>query len=77
MAINYSKLFALLKEKGYSSTYWLRQNGVHPSTVNKLKKNERVNTDTINLICRLLECQPGDVMEYISDEEHENTPDDL
>lgn len=68
MSITYSKLFSLLKSKGYSSTYWLRQNGVHPATVNKLKRNERVNTDTINLLCRLLDCQPGDIMEYVEDE---------
>jgi len=65
MAITYSKLFSLLKSRGYSATYWLRQNGVHPATVNKLKRNERVNTDTINLLCRLLNCQPGDIMEYV------------
>ncbi len=69
MAIRFSKLFALLEERGFSSTYWLRQNGVHPATVNKLKKNERVNTDTINLLCQLLDCQPGDIMEYVPDAE--------
>ncbi|MDE6899169.1 MAG: helix-turn-helix transcriptional regulator, partial [Lawsonibacter sp.] len=53
---------------GYSSTYWLRQNGVHPATVNKLRRNERVNTDTINLLCRLLDCQPGDIMEYVEED---------
>lgn len=64
MPINYNKLFSLLESRGYSSTYWLRQNGVHPATVNKLKKGERVNTDTISLLCHLLNCQPGDIMEY-------------
>ena len=68
MPISYSKLFALLESKGHSSTYWLRQNGVHPATVNKLRKNERVNTDTISLLCQLLNCQPGDIMEYVEDE---------
>jgi len=68
MPIKYDKLFALLESKGYSSTYWLRCNGVHPATVNKLKKGERVNTDTISLLCRLLNCQPGDIMNYIPEE---------
>lgn len=64
MTIKYGKLFNLLESRGHSATYWLRQNGVHPATVNKLRKNERVNTDTIGLLCRLLDCQPGDIMEY-------------
>ena len=65
--IRYSKLFALLESEGKSSTNWLRQKGVHPSVVNKLKKNERVNTDTIDRLCYLLDCQPGDLMEYVAE----------
>lgn len=67
MAISYKKLFAMLEDRQLSATYWLRQQGMHPATVNKLRKNERVNTDTINQICMLLNCQPGDIMEYIAD----------
>lgn len=67
MPIKYDKLFRLLESRGLSSTYWLRKNGVHPNTVNKLRKGERVNTDTISLLCQLLDCQPGDIMEYVAD----------
>lgn len=63
--ISYEKLFTMLENRHLSSTYWLRQNGMHPATVNKLRKNERVNTDTINHLCKLLNCQPGDIMEYV------------
>lgn len=63
--ISYKKLFAMLEDRQLSATYWLRQQGMHPATVNKLRKNERVNTDTINQLCKLLNCQPGDIMEYV------------
>lgn len=66
--IKYNKLFELLKERGHSSNYWLRQNGLHSATVSKLRKNERINTDTINTICRLLDCQPADILEYVHDD---------
>lgn len=72
MSIKYDKLFELLKAKGHSSTYWLRQNGFHSATVTKLRKNQRVNTDTINAICKLLDCQPGDIMEYEEDNINSN-----
>ena len=62
--IKYDKLFALLESRGLSATNWLRQNGVHPSVVNKLRKNERVNTDTLDRLCHLLQCQPSDLLEY-------------
>lgn len=64
MAIKYNKLFSLLSDRGYSATYWLRNQGLSPTIVNKLRKNERINTDTINRLCALLDCQPGDIMEY-------------
>lgn len=65
--IRYGKLFKLLEMQGHSATYWLRQNGMHPATVNKLRKGERVTTDTIALLCQLLNCQPGDIMEYVEE----------
>ena len=65
--IKYDKLFALLEADGKSATNWLRQEGMHPSVVNKLRKNERVNTDTIDRLCSIMHCQPGDILEYIED----------
>lgn len=65
--IKFDKLFARLDAEGKSATNWLRQNGMHPSVVNKLRKNERVNTDTIDRLCGLLDCQPGDIMEYMNE----------
>ena len=66
--IKFDKLFERLEAEGKSSTYWLRQNGVHPTVVNKLKKDGRVNIDTIDKLCELLDCQPGDLMEYVREE---------
>lgn len=63
--ITYSKLFKILSDRGYTSRYWLQQNGIHPATISKLQKNERINTDTINKICSILNCQPGDILEYV------------
>ena len=62
--ITFYKLFSRLEAEGKSATAWLRANGMHPSVVNKLRKNERVNTDTLDRLCELLQCQPGDIMEY-------------
>ena len=69
MSIRYDKLFSILQQRGYTLNYWLRQNGLHTSTVSKLKKNERVNTDTFKTICNLLYCQHGANMEYGPDDE--------
>lgn len=63
--IEFAKLFDKLKAEGKPATAWLREHGIHPSVVNKLRKNEQINTGTIDRICALLNCQPGDIMEYV------------
>lgn len=58
-----------LKQKGYS-TYALRQeNKLSQSTIQKLREGKGVAWENIENLCALLNCQPGDLMEYIPDEE--------
>jgi len=72
MPIKYDKLFALLKEKGYSS-YRLRQEKiVGQSILQKLREGGDIDTRTIKRFCALLDCQPGDIMEYVPDESEGN-----
>lgn len=35
-----------------------------PATINKLRKNEVVTTETINKLCIFLKCNPEDVLEF-------------
>lgn len=63
--IDFSKLWKLL-EKRKVNKEWLRKNGVHSNTVAKLTKNENVTCEVICVLCKLLGCQPGQIMEYVS-----------
>lgn len=68
MGIQYEKLFELVKTQG-KSLYWLRAHGISPSIISKLKhKTGGLDARTIEKLCRLLNCQPGDIMEYVPDE---------
>ena len=65
--IKYDKLFKKLEEKQIS-TYYIRKNKVMgEATLTKLRKNEPVATSTIDKLCALLDCQPGDLMEFVPD----------
>jgi len=37
--------------------------------MSKLAKGQAINSEIINRICAALDCQPGDIMEYIPDEQ--------
>lgn len=65
--ISFSKLGDLLKENGKKWQY-LRDSGISPGIVAKLKDGTgHTDTRTIQKLCELLNCQPGDIMEYIPD----------
>ena len=65
MPITYKiDVLAELKAAGYS-TYRIRKDKLlSESTVQKLRAGQSVGWDNIEAICRLLNCQPGDILEY-------------
>lgn len=67
MAINYNKLFKLMEQKNIKK-YHLRQQGIHAAVMDKLVKNKKVDVSTIDKLCMLLDCQPGDIMEYVKED---------
>lgn len=67
MAIRYKiDILAALKEKGYTSTRIREEKLIGQSYLQQMRHGELVSWKTIDTICRLLNCQPGDLVEYIS-----------
>lgn len=74
MPISFEKAVVMLENAGIT-TYKIRKMGVlAQSTLTKLRHDKCVTTDTIEVLCKLLNCQPGDLMEYIPDEEAQQKP---
>lgn len=68
MAIRYDKLLTMLDEKGITS-YTVKKSGViGQATWKKIHDGGHIDTRTINALCELLNCQPGDILEYVPDE---------
>ena len=66
MAIVFNKLEKLMMAKGVKK-FHLRKAGINSTILDKALNNGNIDTRTINKLCALLECQPGDIMEFISD----------
>lgn len=66
MPIVYDKLFQLLKAKD-KTMYDLRKDKVvGTATLEKMRKKEgHIDTRSIEKLCEYLDCQPGDIMEYV------------
>ncbi len=67
--ISYNNLWNVMKEKGVSQYTLIKKYGISPGQITRLKRNESVSTHTIEMFCKILRCQVGDIMEYIEDDE--------
>lgn len=71
MGIFYYKLFDLLNRRGLKKGDLMEMASISSPTMAKLAKNEVVQTDIINRICKALDVQPADIMEYLPDNNEE------
>ena len=70
MAIKYKiDVLAKLKEKGYSTTRIRNEKLIGQSYLQQLRNGEIVSHACISKLCELLNCQPGDLLEYVPDED--------
>ena len=67
--ISYEKLWATMREKGVSQYALFKKYGVSPGQITRMKRNESVSTHTIEVFCKILDCDVGDIMEYIAEKE--------
>ena len=61
-------IFSSLKQKGYS-TYKIKQEKIfNQSQLQQIRDNKLLTQEALNKLCSLLDCQPGDILEYVPDE---------
>ena len=67
--MSYARLWKTMEEKGVSQYALIHRFHVSPGQITRLKRNESVSTHTIEMFCKILGCQVGDIMEYVPDED--------
>lgn len=67
--IQYSRdILTDLKEAGYSQSMLQKEGLLGSSTLTHLRRGELIRWESINTICNLLRCQPGDLFEWTPDD---------
>jgi len=56
-----------LKQKGYNTTTIRREKLLPQSTLQYIRDGKPVGASALDALCRLLECQPGDLLEWVPD----------
>ncbi len=68
MPMSYEKLFRLLDKRELTMYSLRRDKVIGTATLEKMRKNEgHIDTRSIENLCKYLNCQPGDIMEYVDD----------
>ena len=68
MAISYNKLWKLLVDKKMSKADLRKAAGIAPNTMTRLRRDEEVTLTVLNKICKTLDVDIGDIMEFLPDE---------
>ena len=65
MDVRYNKLFKLMIDKGMKKTDLLNTAGISKNTLSKFSKNEYISMEVLVKVCRVLDCDIGDIMEVL------------
>ena len=68
MAISYNKLWKLLIDKRMRKIDLMMAAGIGTTTLSKLGKNQFVSMEVLVKICKVLDCNIGDIVDVIPDE---------
>ena len=68
MAVSYKKLWHLLIDRDMKKQDLQRLSGLAPASMAKLSKGDTVTTETLEKICRALDCDIGDIVEMTENE---------
>ena len=71
MYFNYNNLWKLLIDKKMNKQDLRKMTGISSASIAKLGKGENVNTEILLRICKVLECDISDIMEFVPDKDNQ------
>lgn len=69
MAVSYDRLWKLLIDRKISKADLRKSSGIAPNTMTKIRRDEEVTLTVLGKICRVLEVDYGDIIEYVDKED--------
>lgn len=66
-------ILAALKNNGYTTYRIKKEKILSESTLQKFRHKEGISWSNLDTLCSLLQCQPGDIIAYIPDDQQQDT----
>ena len=71
MAVSYKRLFHLLIDKGMTNAELMEKAGFSANIITRIKRDNYISLDTIEKICKTLNCGVDDILEFTTEDENE------
>ena len=72
MAISYNKLWKLLIDKKMTAAELRKKADIAPNTLTRMKKDQEVTMQVLERICKVLDTDFGEIVEFYPDHENSN-----
>ena len=69
MAVSYKKLFHMLIDRNMTAAELQKEAGYSANISTRMRRDEYVSLDSIEKICRVLDCKVDEIVEFIPDED--------
>lgn len=69
MAVRYNKLFKMMIDRKMSTSDLRNQAGFSANIITKLKHDAYISLDSVEKICKVMNCGVDDILEFVPDEE--------
>ena len=67
--ISYAPFWKTMEEKGVTQYKLIYQYQISANTISRIKRSESINTNTLNLLCLILDCNVSDIIEFTKTDE--------
>lgn len=65
--VRFDRLWETMKERGISQYRLINEYKISAGQLTRLRNNSNVNTHTLNMLCKILDCRLEDIAEYVED----------
>ncbi|MCH4190892.1 MAG: helix-turn-helix transcriptional regulator [Butyrivibrio sp.] len=73
MAVTYKKLFHMLIDRNMTAAELQKEAGYSANISTRMRRDEYVSLDSIEKICRVLNCKVDDIVEFLPDDNNKTT----
>lgn len=70
MPISFGPMRQFMKDH-HISYYYLANQGIESPTLHRIRHDNPITTETLGKLCKIMKCQPGQLIEYIEEDEQQ------